>query len=460
MEIKIHNTLVGSKQVFKPIDPEKVTIYVCGPTVYNRIHIGNARPAVIFDTFVRLLRQIYPKVVYARNITDVDDKINNAARELGVDISVVAEKYALAYQEDMAALHNFEPDIQPRATEHIDEMINIIQALIDRGHAYVSDHHVLFNVPSMADYGKLSKRNIDDMIAGARVEVASYKKDPMDFVLWKPSTDDLPGWDSPWGRGRPGWHIECSAMIQKHLGETIDIHGGGADLVFPHHENELAQGTCCHDHPVEYVRYWMHNGMLNIGGEKMSKSLGNFITVAELLEQYQGEVLRFALLSAQYRSLLNFTDDLLNQSKAALDRFYTVLRELKYVEALPVSEFSSLPVVKALADDMNTPEALAAMHQLASELFKATDPAEKAKLKGQFVTSGQLLGLFNHDPEQWFKQGNADSLSEALIDAKIQERADAKKARDFGKADEIRNWLLERGVEIQDTREGTRWQRI
>ncbi|WP_428240113.1 cysteine--tRNA ligase [Gynuella sp.] len=460
MEIKIHNTLVGSKQVFQPIDPEKITIYVCGPTVYNRIHIGNARPAVIFDTFVRLLRQIYPKVLYARNITDVDDKINNAARELGVDISVVAEKYALAYQEDMAALHNLEPDIQPRATEHIDEMINIIQALIDRGHAYVSDHHVLFNVPSMADYGKLSKRNIDDMIAGARVEVASYKKDPMDFVLWKPSSDDLPGWDSPWGRGRPGWHIECSAMIQKHLGETIDIHGGGADLVFPHHENELAQGTCCHDHPVEYVRYWMHNGMLNIGGEKMSKSLGNFITVAELLEQYQGEVLRFALLSAQYRSLLNFTDDLLDQSKAAVDRFYTVLRELKDVEALPVSEFSSLAVVKALADDMNTPEALAAMHQLASELFKSTDPAEKAKLKGQFVTSGQLLGLFNHDPEQWFKQGDADSLSEAVIDTKIQERADAKKARDFGKADEIRNWLLERGVEIQDTREGTRWQRI
>ena len=460
MEIKIHNTLVGKKQVFHPINPQRVTIYVCGPTVYNRIHIGNARPAVIFDTFVRLLRQLYPQVVYARNITDVDDKINHAAREMGVEISVISNQYAEAYQQDMAALHNVAPDVQPRATEHIAEMIDMIQALIDRGHAYVSDHHVLFHVPSMQDYGRLSKRNVDDMIAGARVEVASYKKDPMDFVLWKPSSADLPGWNSPWGRGRPGWHIECSAMIQKHLGETIDIHGGGADLVFPHHENELAQGTCCHDHPVDYVHYWMHNGMLNIGGEKMSKSLGNFITVAELLEQHPGEVLRFALLSAQYRSLLNFTDDLLSQSKAALDRFYTVLRELKDIEPEPISDIRSLAVAEALADDMNTPEALAAMHNLASELFKADNDAEKARLKGLFLASGKLLGLFNHDPEQWFRQGKADSISEADIEAKIQQRVAAKKARDFNKADEIRAWLLEQGVEIQDTREGTRWQRV
>jgi cysteinyl-tRNA synthetase len=464
MSIQIHNTLTGKKESFTPKDPNRVTMYVCGPTVYNRVHIGNARPAVIFDTFFRLLQLHYPNVIYARNITDVDDKINKAAADEGVPISVISNRYTEAYQEDMAALHNQLPTIQPRATDHIGQIIEIIQSLIDQGHAYEADGHVLFHVPSMPDYGKLSKRNVEDMIAGARVEVASYKKDPMDFVLWKPSTGDLPGWDSPWGYGRPGWHIECTAMIREHLGKSIDIHGGGSDLIFPHHENEIAQGTCCQSHDNctdhEYARYWMHNGMININGEKMSKSLGNFITVHELLQKYPGELLRYALLSAQYRSVLNFSDELLHQSKAALDRFYTLLRDTAEIDAIEPADVLQLDVVKALDDDMNTPEALAAMHQLANRLFKTTDANEIARLKGEFIASGNILGLLNHEPEAWFKQASSDdAISEQEIEQLIAERVEAKKAKNFARSDEIRDLLKERGVTIQDTREGTRWQR-
>ncbi len=460
MNITLHNTLSGKKEIFTPADPNNVTMYVCGPTVYNRIHIGNARPAVVFDVFVRLLRAVYPKLTYARNITDVDDKINKAAADEGVEISVIANKFAQAYQEDMAALLNTEPDVQPKATEHIPEMVDTINTLIQRGHAYESEGHVLFHVPSMSDYGKLSNRKLDDMIAGARVEVADYKKHPMDFVLWKPSEDGLPGWESPWSYGRPGWHIECTAMINKHLGKTIDIHGGGSDLVFPHHENERAQGMCSCDDEGEYARYWMHNGMININGEKMSKSLGNFITVAELLEQYPGEQLRYALMSAQYRSTLNFTDDLLKQAKVALDRFYTALRELADVTPVAVEDITSLEVTQALADDMNTPVAIAALHELSSKIFKTEDQNEKAVLKGQMLACGELLGLLQQDPEQWFKAGNADEITAEAIEALIEDRKTAKKDKDFARADAIRQELLDAGVEIQDTREGTRWQRV
>jgi len=461
-DIYIHNTNTGKKERFVPQTPDKVTMYVCGPTVYNRIHFGNARPAVIFDTFFRVLQTQFKDVVYARNITDIDDKINNAAAEEGVPIKVIADRYSKAYQDDIEALHNLPPTLEPRATEHIDEIISIITRLIERGHAYAADGHVLFHVPSMKDYGDLSNRNTEDMIAGARVEVASYKKDPMDFVLWKPSTGDLPGWESPWGFGRPGWHIECTAMINKHMGETVDIHGGGTDLVFPHHENEQAQGRCSHDHDVEYVRYWMHNNMMNINGEKMSKSLGNFVTVEELLAKHPGELLRFALLGAHYRSVLNFSDDLQAQARMALDKFYTALQETAHVEAQQPADISETAVFKALADDMNTPEALAAMHQLATALFKAEDEAEIARLKGEFLASGKLLGLFNHEPEDWFKLvgKGADAMAEDEILAMIEARAEAKKAKDFAKADGIRQTMLDRGVEIQDTREGTRWRYI
>ncbi len=456
--ISIQNSKTGKKEAFFPLDSEHVTMYVCGPTVYNRVHFGNARPAVIFDTFFRLLTLHFPKVTYARNITDIDDKINNAAAEAGVDISDIANKYTLAYQQDMSALHNLIPTIQPKATDHIEEIIHIITELVNRGHAYEADGHVLFNVPSMAGYGQLSNRKVEDMIAGARVEVASYKKDPMDFVLWKPSSSNLPGWESPWGYGRPGWHIECTAMINKHLGETIDIHGGGADLIFPHHENELAQGKCCHGHDVEYVRYWMHNNMININGEKMSKSLGNFLTVEELLAKYPGEQLRFALLGAHYRSVQNFSDELLAQSKRALDKFYTLLRDTYDVEPIPPEDLREMAVARALADDMNSPEALAAMHQLATRIFKCEDPSELAELKGEFVASAKLLGILNHDPEEWFKLSNDSSISEEDIDALLMERVEAKNSRNYARSDEIREYLDSQGVAIQDTREGTRWQ--
>lgn len=459
MSIRFHNTLTRKKELFTPMNPDQVTMYVCGPTVYNRVHIGNGRPAVVFDTLFRLLQLHFKDVIYARNITDIDDKINNAAAEQGVPISVISEKFTLAYQEDMDALHVLEPSIQPKATEHIDDIIRIIAKLIENGHAYERDGHVLFNVPSMAGYGTLSNRNIDDMLAGARVEIADYKKDPMDFVLWKPSTGGLPGWESPWGFGRPGWHIECTAMINKHFGPTIDIHAGGNDLVFPHHENERAQGMCSHDEHTDYVHYWLHNGMININGEKMSKSLNNFITIKELLDQYSGEQLRYALLSGHYRSVLNFSDDLITQSKMALNRFYTALKDTADVVATPLEDPRAGIVALALADDLNTPEALAAMHGLAGQLFKATDDTERARLKGEFLAGGALLGFFHHEPNAWFAIGADMTLSDADIEQKVSERTQAKKDKDFVLSDKIRQELLDLGVEIQDTREGTQWHR-
>ena len=454
-QIKLYNSATKQKEVFTPIDENHVTMYVCGPTVYNFIHFGNARPAVIFDCLFRVLNSAYPKVTYARNITDVDDKINAAAELEKISINEFSQKFTTAYQEDMANLGNLTPTIEPKATDHIQEMLDITQALIDKGYAYESEGHALFDVTSNKDYGTLSNRNLDDMQAGARVEVASYKKHPMDFVLWKPSDKGATGWDSQFGFGRPGWHTECVAMINKHLGKTIDIHGGGRDLLFPHHENEQIQGQCCQSEPQDYVNYWLHNGMLNIDGVKMSKSLGNFITVRELLEKHDGELLRFALLTSHYRTTLNWTKDLLTQSQQALDKFYTVLRDTQDIKA-GVSDIHTNPVALALYDDINTPQAIAALHQLSTDLNKKEGDVEL--LKAQFIQGAQILGILNKDPESYFKSG--EGLDEAAILDFIEQRKEAKKNKDFAKSDAIRDELLAQGIEIKDTREGVIWQRV
>jgi len=457
--LKIHNTLSGNKEVFTPINPERVTMYVCGPTVYNYVHIGNARPVVAFDVLYRVLRHLYPNVVYARNITDIDDKIIAAAQEQGESIDAITTYFSAAFAKDMAALSALTPDITPHATEHVDDMIAIIETLIEKGHAYAAEGHVLFAVQSMEDYGKLSKRSLEDMLAGARVEVAPYKQYAGDFVLWKPSTEEQPGWDSPWGRGRPGWHIECTAMIAHHLGPEIDIHAGGQDLIFPHHENEIAQGSCAHD--TSYVRYWMHNGYINIDGEKMSKSLGNFRLVRELLKHYKGEVLRFALLSAHYRSQLNFSEELLEQAEASLNGLYHALQgrdgavETQADYVLPENH----PVLKALCDDVNTPVAIRVLHELAGSLNRA-ETADKPAIKAELLAAASLLGLLQQDPNEWFQGGvSNDGLSADAIEALIEERNAAKKNRDFARADGIRDELEAQGVVLEDTREGTRWSR-
>ena len=462
LTLYLHNTLSGQKEAFEPLDPERVTVYVCGPTVYNYVHIGNARPVVVFDVLFRLLRRLYgaDHVVYARNITDIDDKIITAAAENREDIATLSERFADAFQQDMASLNALRPSIIPHATDHILEMISMIESLISKGHAYAAEGHVLFAVQSMPEYGRLSKRSLDDMIAGARVEVAPYKQYPGDFVLWKPSTDDQPGWDSPWGRGRPGWHIECSAMIHKHLGDVIDIHGGGQDLIFPHHENEIAQGCCAHG--TEYVRYWMHNGYINIDGEKMSKSLGNFRLVRSLLREHDGEVLRFALLSSHYRSPLNFSAEVLEQAGAGLDTLYYAL--LGRGETVTPAEDYELPqdhpVLTALCDDLNTAEAVSVLHAIAARLNKA-ELGDKPGIKAELLAASRLLGLLTHDPTDWFQNRGAQEsgLSSDAIDELVAERTAAKKARDFARADQIRDDLAAQGIILEDTREGTRWSR-
>ncbi|WP_445363877.1 cysteine--tRNA ligase [Microbulbifer sp. ANSA003] len=457
MSLQVYNTFSGKKEPFVPLVEDQVRMYVCGPTVYNRVHIGNARPVVVFDTLYRILKRNFSDVIYARNITDIEDKIMKTARDNGEEIGVLSARYAQAYYEDMAALNNLEPDIVPYATQHLPEMIAMIESLLEKGHAYAAEGHVLFAVESMQEYGQLSKRSLDDMLAGARVEVAPYKKYAGDFVLWKPSTDDEPGWDSPWGRGRPGWHLECSAMIKKHLGDTIDIHGGGRDLTFPHHENERAQSCCANG--VDFVRYWMHNGYVNINGEKMSKSLGNFRMVKDLLSQYPGEVLRFALLSAHYRSELNFSADLLDQAWRTLDTLYGALRETEAVEA-EAADLNDTAFIKALEDDLNTPIAISELHQIARDLNKA-DEADKARLKGLLLAAADMLGILQQDPEAWFKQarGGDEGISAEEVEALIEERAQSKKNRDFARADEIREELKSKGVVLEDSREGTKWRR-
>lgn len=455
--LKIYNSLSGEKETFKPIVEGRVHMYVCGPTVYNRVHIGNARPAVVFDTLFRLFQQLYDDVIYARNITDVDDKIINAARETNESIDELSQRFTLAYQEDMAELLNLEPTIAPRATDHIADMIRMIETLIENEHAYVAEGHVLFAVESMADYGKLSKRSLEDMLAGARVEVAPYKKYAGDFVLWKPAEAEQPGWESPWGRGRPGWHVECSAMIERHLGETIDVHGGGRDLIFPHHENEVAQSQCAHG-GKPFVRYWMHNGYINIDGEKMSKSLGNFRLVRDLLDRYPGEVLRFALLSAHYRSELNFSVDLLEQAKAALDTLYGALRQVKDV-ALESCDLEEQPCFQALLDDLNTPIAIRELHSLAKAMNKA-DAAQKVTFKAALLGCAGVMGLLQQDPDVWFQTGKDEQgLSAEAIEKLIAERNQARATKDWARADQIRDQLLEKGIVLDDGRDGTSWRR-
>ncbi len=458
MALHIHNTLTRSKEVFTPIDPERITMYVCGPTVYNYVHIGNARPAVVFDVLFRLLQKLYPQVIYARNITDVDDKIMNAAKEQGVSIEEITTRYTEAYHQDMKDLGVLEPTIEPFATGHIDPMLNMIQQLIDKDHAYEADGNVMFKVGSMEEYGKLSGRDQEDMMAGARVDVADYKDNPNDFVLWKPSDDDQPGWDSPWGRGRPGWHLECSAMIETHLGEVIDIHGGGQDLIFPHHENEIAQGRCAHD-TDGYVNYWMHNGYLTIDGEKMSKSLGNFLTIHDALKNAPGESLRYALLSAQYRQPLDWSEETLKQARASIDRLYNALRKVQDIEPAPTD--TPQEVIDALEDDLNTPIALSHLHDLATQLNKAKNDGVKAQLKAQLLAGGAIMGILLLNPEDWFRWQPADNdgLSDDDIDTLIQERRDARSNKDFQRADEIRGQLTEAGIELEDNPDGTIWRR-
>ena len=458
MSLTLYNTQARAKQAFEPLDPARVTMYVCGPTVYNRVHIGNARPAVVFDTLFRVLQQLYPQVIYARNITDIDDKIMKAADELGEPIEAISQRFAQAYFEDMTALNNLVPTLQPHATEHLPQMIAMVETLIEAGHAYEAEQHVLFAVESMADYGKLSNRSLDDMLAGARVEVAPYKRYAGDFVLWKPSADDEPGWDSPWGRGRPGWHLECSAMIETHLGETIDIHGGGRDLVFPHHENEVAQSRCAHG-GKDFVRYWMHNGYINIDGEKMSKSLGNFKLVHDLLQHYAGETLRFAILSAQYRSELNFGVDLLDQAKATLDTLYGALRSAESIEAIAPDNLASEPAFQALLDDLNTPVAIRELHGMARALHQAQGE-EAGRLKGRLLACGAVMGLLQQSPQQWFQQAaGGGQIEAAQIEALIAERQQAKLDKDYGRAEEIRAELAAEGVVLEDSREDTSWRR-
>ncbi|MZR30326.1 cysteine--tRNA ligase [Sneathiella litorea] len=456
MTLQLYNTAHRKKEEFVPLKEGEVGMYVCGPTVYDFAHIGNARPVVIFDVLARLLRHEGYKLTYVRNITDVEDKIIAAAEQNGETIDDLTRRTTEAYHADMAALNALPPDIEPRATEHIDGMIRMIEKLIKKGHAYEAEGHVLFDVTSMADYGKLSGRNRDDMIAGARVEVAPYKKDPADFVLWKPSTDDMPGWDSPFGRGRPGWHIECSVMSEATLGITFDIHGGGRDLIFPHHENEVAQSCCAHD-GAPFARYWVHNGFLTVEGDKMSKSLGNFRTVRELLADAPGEALRLNMLSAQYRQPLDWTAEGVTRAKASLDRLYTALQHLENVEAGPIEPAAG--VIAALEDDLNTPQALTELYALAGEANKATDEAEKARIKGFLLGSGRLLGLLQQSPEDWFKKADSGDISEEEIEALIQARVEAKKEKDFAKADAIRDDLVKKKVVLEDGPNGTTWKR-
>ncbi|MEK9990183.1 MAG: cysteine--tRNA ligase [Halieaceae bacterium] len=458
-ELRLYNTLTRSKEPFAPNDPERITMYVCGPTVYNYAHIGNARPVVVFDCLYRLLTALYPTVVYARNITDIDDKIIQAAAARGCSIDVISEEFTEKYREDMGSLNALAPTLEPRATQHLAEMISLTERLISRESAYVSEGHVLFAVESMEGYGALSGRKLEDMLAGARVEVADYKRHPGDFVLWKPSSDAEPGWDSPWGRGRPGWHLECSAMIHAHLGESIDIHGGGRDLIFPHHENERAQ-SCC-GYGGDFVKYWLHNAYVDMEGEKMSKSLGNVRTVRELLASYPGEVLRFALLSAHYRSPLDFSGDGLDAARVQLDTFYAALRKHGECEPADVPA-EETEVFSALLDDMNTPEAIAKLHAAAGRLNKALTPADAATAKGELLAGGRLLGILESEPEAWFTQAvssGASAPSADEIEDLIQERLTAREQRDFARADEIRTLLDTQGVVLEDGPEGTTWRR-
>ncbi len=452
--IRLYNSLAREKQVFTPIDPQHVRVYACGPTVYNYAHIGNARMAVVFDLWVRILRTAFPKVTYVSNITDVDDKIMDAARQTGDAISAITEKYTRIYNEDMASLGVVRPDIQPKATEHIQEMIALMQDLIARGHAYEAEGHVLFHVPSDPSYGALSGRSRDEQIAGARVDIAPFKKDAADFVLWKPSTGDQPGWESPFGFGRPGWHIECSAMAEKHLGLPFDIHGGGADLKFPHHENEIAQSCCAHGketQPDSFAKYWVHNGFLTVDGEKMSKSLGNFLLAYDLIEKHPGETLRLTLLGAHYRQPLDWSDQAVNQAQKQLDTFYGQLYALADIQAS--EQKVPTEILEALYDDLNTPLAISRIHSAIKE------EKDRAALKGKLLAIGKVFGILQQDPAQWLGYGQSrDGVDAEEIERLLAERQEAKKAKDFARADAIRKELDAKGIAVEDTPQGPKWK--
>ncbi len=481
MPLKLYNSLSRRKEIFKPLDPQDIKMYVCGPTVYDRAHLGNARPIVVFDVLYRYLKMAYPKVTYVRNITDVDDKINAASKKQGISIQELTEKTTVAFHADVKELGALPPDHEPKATEHIPQMIEMIQTLIDKGHAYEAGGHVLFQVNRSKAYGTLSRRNQDELLAGARVEVAPYKKDPGDFVLWKPSAEDIPGWDSPWGRGRPGWHIECSAMSEHYLGKVFDIHGGGIDLIFPHHENEMAQSCSAHETEI-MARYWLHNGHLTISDKKMSKSLGNFFTVHDLLKDHAGETIRLALLMTHYRQPLDWSFDLLGQAKQTLDRWYTAIRDTSTVppssdSPSSSSSFSSssssdptlsssdlfrgskeyMGVLNALEDDLNTPLAISGIHQLVNQLNKTQNQQEKENLVGQIQAAADLMGLLQSSPQRWL-QGEESDVDTQEIEQLIADRNLARKNKDFAESDRIRDLLLDKSIQLEDTAQGTTWR--
>ena len=458
MVLKIHNTLTGTKEIFKPVDESHVRVYACGPTVYNFAHIGNARMAVANDLLINVLRTQFKKVTYVSNITDIDDKIIEAAHELNEPIKNLTTKYTKIYNEDMGYLNVQLPDVQPRATDHIKEMKDLITKLIDSGNAYEKNGHVLFHVPSYSKYGVLSKRNRDEQIAGSRVDVAPFKKDPADFILWKPSPDPMPGWESPWGFGRPGWHLECSAMSEKTLGLPFDIHSGGMDLVFPHHENEIAQTCSLHKNhdPDSFAHFWFHNGFVNVEGEKMSKSIGNIRLVHDLKNQYSGEVLRLTLLSAHYRQPLNWTKEIIDQNSKMLDRLYRSLKDLQDIEL--TSENLSEDVMESLLDDLNTPKLLAHLNTLANKLSTANKD-EKINIKNNLIASGKILGILREDPDVWLGYNQSLNPEKEEIEGLINQRNEARRDKDFKLADEIRDKLKIKGIEIEDTNNGTIWRK-
>ena len=455
--MKIFNSYTGKKEDFIPLDPNHIKIYACGPTVYNYAHIGNARMAVVFDTLVRVLRHTYPKVTYVSNITDIDDKIIDAAKELDVSIEHITQKYTDIYNKDMLKLLVKSPDIQPKATQYIPEMIELIEDLISKDHAYEKDGHVLFHVPSYENYGKLSKRNRDEQIAGSRVEIAPFKRDPADFVLWKPSSDAQPGWNSPWGFGRPGWHTECSAMSEKTLGLPFDIHGGGRDLTFPHHENEIAQSCCSSaniNDPKSYVNYWMHNGFVTVHGEKMSKSLGNISLVKDLTKDNHGEVIRLSLLSSHYRQALDWNNNVVHQAKKLLDKLYKILADIEDIQASKIND-SSLEFISPLLDDLNTPGLLANLNKMIKD-FRSISDEGLPEFKSKMLLATNLMGICQENYLDWFSH-NDKNLDTNKVTSLISERLNAKKDKDFEKADKIRQKLLDMGVEIKDTESGTDW---
>ena len=458
--LKIHNTLGNNLEEFKPIDPLNVRVYACGPTVYYYAHIGNARMAVVNDLLIRFLKTIYPKVTYVSNITDIDDKIITASQENKIPIKELTEKYTKIYNEDMSILGVKKPDIQPKATDYIKEMIDLIKTLIKNNCAYEKDGHVMFHVPSFKNYGMLSGRNRDEQITGSRVEVAPYKKDPTDFVLWKPSPSPLPGWESPWGIGRPGWHLECSAMSEQTLGLPFDIHSGGSDLIFPHHENEIAQSCSVHgssDNLKSFSRYWFHNGFVNVEGEKMSKSIGNIKLVHDLVKEYKGEVLRLTLLSAHYRQPLNWTRDIIRQNSTMLDRLYRALKDLENTDAYKDQNEIEEKIIEGLYDDLNTPKVIAELNMLTSGLNKANEKT-KQKIKFNLLEIGKIFGILQENPNTWLGYGQSKNIDQDTIERLIKNRNEARRNKNFDMADKIRKQLKEQGVEIEDTSDGTVWR--